>query len=218
MSARHPVTEGGQLTEKVRRNPYSVILFDEIEKAHHDVFNILLQILEDGILTDSQGRRVDFKNTVIIMTSNIGARLITDKRVSFGFSQGDGDENKDIKASVLAELKNAFRPEFINRVDDIIVFSKLTKSQIELIAEKMLENLKQRTRAIDIEISFDNSVKSALAQIGFDAVYGARPLRREIQNKIEDALSEKILDGSIKTGDKVLCSYNDEKFHFKTLE
>ncbi|MBO5211295.1 MAG: ATP-dependent Clp protease ATP-binding subunit [Clostridia bacterium] len=210
--------EGGQLTEKVRRNPYSVILFDEIEKAHHDVFNILLQILEDGILTDSQGRRVDFKNTVIIMTSNIGARLITDKRVSFGFSQGDGDENKDIKASVLAELKNAFRPEFINRVDDIIVFSKLTKSQIELIAEKMLENLKQRTRAIDIEISFDNSVKSALAQIGFDAVYGARPLRREIQNKIEDALSEKILDGSIKTGDKVLCSYNDEKFHFKTLE
>ena len=210
--------EGGQLTEKVRRNPYSVILFDEIEKAHPDVFNILLQILEDGILTDSQGRRVDFKNTVIIMTSNIGARLITDKRVSFGFSQGDADENKDIKAMVLAELKNAFRPEFINRVDDIIVFSKLTKPQIELIAEKMLENLKNRTMSIGIEILFDSSVKSALAQIGFDVVYGARPLRREIQNKIEDALSEKILDGSIKTGDKVLCRFSDEKFNFETVE
>ena len=210
--------EGGQLTEKVRRNPYSVILFDEIEKAHPDVFNILLQILEDGILTDSQGRRVDFKNTVIIMTSNIGARLITDKRVSFGFSQGEDDGNKDIKASVLAELKNAFRPEFINRVDDIIVFSKLTKPQIELIAEKMLENLTQRTKAINIDISFEPSVKSALAEIGFDAIYGARPLRREIQNKIEDALSEKILDGSIKTGDKVLCGYNGEKFIFETVK
>jgi ATP-dependent Clp protease ATP-binding subunit ClpC len=152
------------------------------------------------------------------MTSNIGARLITDKRVSFGFSQGEDDGNKDIKASVLAELKNAFRPEFINRVDDIIVFSKLTKPQIELIAEKMLENLTQRTKAINIDISFEPSVKSALAEIGFDAIYGARPLRREIQNKIEDALSEKILDGSIKTGDKVLCGYNGEKFIFETVK
>ncbi len=206
--------EGGQLTEKVRRSPYSVILFDEIEKAHPDVFNILLQILEDGILTDSQGRRVDFKNTVIIMTSNIGARLITDKRVSFGFSQSNEDDNKDIKAAVLAELKNAFRPEFLNRVDDIVVFSKLTKPQIEEIAEKMLENLSTRTKAIGIEISFEPSVKAALAEIGFDAVYGARPLRREIQNKIEDALSEKILDGSINAGDNVLCDYQNNEFVF----
>ena len=206
--------EGGQLTEKVRRSPYSVILFDEIEKAHPDVFNILLQILEDGILTDSQGRRVDFKNTVIIMTSNIGARLITDKRVSFGFSQGEDDGNKDIKSAVLGELKNTFRPEFLNRVDDIVVFSKLTKPQIEEIAEKMLNNLSVRTKAIGIEISFDDSVKSALAEIGFDAVYGARPLRREIQNKIEDALSERILDSTIKTGDSILCSYVNNEFNF----
>ena len=206
--------EGGQLTEKVRRSPYSVILFDEIEKAHPDVFNILLQILEDGILTDSQGRRVDFKNTVIIMTSNIGARLITDKRVSFGFSQGEDDGNKDIKSAVLGELKNTFRPEFLNRVDDIVVFSKLTKPQIEEIAEKMLNNLSVRTKAIGIEISFDDSVKSALAEIGFDAVYGARPLRREIQNKIEDALSERILDSTIKAGDSILCSYVNNEFNF----
>ena len=206
--------EGGQLTEKVRRNPYSVILFDEIEKAHTDVFNILLQILEDGILTDSQGRRVDFKNTVIIMTSNVGARLITDKRVSFGFSQGEDDINRDVKAMVMNELKNTFRPEFLNRVDDIVVFSKLTKPQIEEIAEKMLDNLSQRTISIGVEINFDASVKSALAEIGFDAVYGARPLRREIQNKIEDALSEKILEGSIKTGDSVLCEYTDDVFKF----
>ena len=207
--------EGGQLTEKVRRNPYSVILFDEIEKAHPDVFNILLQILEDGILTDSQGRRVDFKNTVIIMTSNIGARLITEKRVSFGFSQNDDDGNADIKTAVLNELKSTFRPEFLNRVDDIVVFTKLNKPQIEEIAEKMLDNLKTRTKAIDIEISFDDNVKSALAEKGFDAVYGARPLRREIQNKIEDALSEKILDGSIKKGDSVFCKFDGDRFVFE---
>ena len=207
--------EGGQLTEKVRRHPYSVILFDEIEKAHPDVFNILLQILEDGILTDSQGRRVDFKNTVIIMTSNVGARLITEKRVSFGFSQGGDDGNADIKTSVLNELKNTFRPEFLNRVDDIVVFTKLTKPQIEEIAEKMLDNLSQRTKALEIDITFDDSVKAELATKGFDEVYGARPLRREIQNKIEDVLSEKILDGSIKKGDRVVCEFKENEFVFK---
>ena len=206
--------EGGQLTEKVRRNPYSVILFDEIEKAHPDIFNLLLQILEDGILTDSQGRRVDFKNTVIIMTSNVGARLITDKRINFGFSQSSDADNGDVKKLVLNELKNTFRPEFLNRVDDIVVFAKLTKPQIEEIAEKLLLNLGQRTKAIGIEISFDASVKTALAEIGFDAVYGARPLRREIQNKIEDNLSEKILDGSIKAGDRVYCEYINNEFKF----
>ncbi|MBQ8740780.1 MAG: ATP-dependent Clp protease ATP-binding subunit [Clostridia bacterium] len=208
--------EGGQLTEKVRRNPYSVILFDEIEKAHPDVFNILLQILEDGILTDSQGRKVDFKNAVIIMTSNIGARLITDKKVSFGFGSSDGgDQNeKDIKSRVLEELKSAFRPEFLNRVDDIIVFSKLTQDEIKQIAGKMLENLKKRLNNLNITIDFTDEVLTALADKGFDAIYGARPLRREIQNRIEDNLSEKILDTTIKNGDSVVCDYKDNEFMF----
>ena len=205
--------EGGQLTEKVRRNPYSVVLFDEIEKAHPDVFNMLLQILEDGILTDSQGRKVDFKNTVIIMTSNVGARMITEKKVSFGFGENQ-DANKDVKELVLGELKNTFRPEFLNRVDDIIVFEKLQKSEIEEIAEKMLNNLSNRTKNLNIELEFEPSVKSELAEIGFDAVYGARPLRREIQNKIEDKLSEKLLDKTIKNGDKVLCSFKNDEFEF----
>ncbi len=206
--------EGGQLTEKVRRNPYSVILFDEIEKAHPDVFNILLQILEDGILTDSQGRRVDFKNTVIIMTSNIGARLITDKKVSFGFTTSDADNEKDVKSRVLEELKSAFRPEFLNRVDDIIVFSKLTQDEIKQIAGKMLESLKKRLTNLNITINFSDAVLTTLANKGFDPVYGARPLRREIQNRIEDALSEKILDGSIKNGNHVTCDYVNEEFVF----
>ena len=208
--------EGGQLTEKVRRSPYSVILFDEIEKAHPDVFNILLQILEDGILTDSQGRKVDFKNAVIIMTSNIGARLITDKKISFGFGSTDSsDQNeKDIKSRVLEELKSAFRPEFLNRVDDIIVFSKLNQDEIKQIAGKMLDNLKSRLTNLNITIDFTDEVLTALADKGFDPVYGARPLRREIQNRIEDALSEKILDTTIKNGDSVVCDYRENEFVF----
>ena len=209
--------EGGQLTEKVRRNPYLVVLFDEIEKAHPDVFNMLLQILEDGILTDSQGRKVDFKNTVIIMTSNVGARMITEKKISFGFGESQ-DSNKDVKELVMGELKNTFRPEFLNRVDDIIVFNKLDKTEITEIAEKMLNNLSKRTENLNITLSFDPSVKSALAEIGFDEVYGARPLRREIQNRIEDELSEKLLSKSVKNGDKVLCSYKDGKFEFAVTE
>ena len=205
--------EGGQLTEKVRRNPYSVVLFDEIEKAHPDVFNMLLQILEDGILTDSQGRRVDSKNTVIIMTSNVGARKLTEKKVSFGFGENNSVD-EDVKEAALGELKATFRPEFLNRVDDIIVFSKLDKGQIEEIADKMLENLKLRLNNLNITLNWDESVKSALADKGFDDVYGARPLRREIQSKIEDALSEKILEGEFKNGDSVNCTYKDESFVF----
>ena len=210
--------EGGQLTEKVRRKPYSVILFDEIEKAHPDVFNILLQILEDGMLTDSQGRKVDFKNTVIIMTSNIGARLITDKKTSFGFSSAeDADEalETDVKSEVLEELKNHFRPEFLNRVDDIIVFSKLGHEDIKKIAQNMLSGLKQRLSLLEIDIRFDESSIDAIADAGFDKVYGARPLRRAIQSEIEDPLSEKMLDGSIKKGDKVICSFKEKKFVFE---
>ncbi len=206
--------EGGQLTEKVRRNPYSVILFDEIEKAHPDVFNMLLQILEDGILTDSQGRRVDFKNTVIIMTSNVGARLITEKKTNLGFAGIAGDDNKDVRELIMGELKNTFRPEFLNRVDDIIVFRKLEKTDIEKIADKMLEDLSKRLEGLSIRLECDGSVSSLLAERGFDPVYGARPLRREIQNDIEDPLSEKILDGSIKNGDTVKCTVKDGKFEF----
>jgi len=203
--------EGGQLTEQVRRHPYSVVLFDEIEKAHPDVFNMLLQILDDGVLTDSQGRKVDFKNTVIIMTSNIGARLITEKKVNFGFGDfKDNEENKNIKETVLAELKNTFRPEFLNRVDDIIVFNKLTKDEIKQIAKNMLNNLSMRLEDLNITVSFDDEVVEKISEKGFDDIYGARPLRRTIQTDIEDALSEKILDGSIKNGDKVKCRLNKE--------
>ena len=207
--------EGGQLTEKIRRNPYSVVLFDEIEKAHPDVFNILLQILEDGVLTDSQGRRVDFKNTVIIMTSNVGARKLTEKKVNFGFSTGDGNQNENVKDAVLSELKNTFKPEFLNRVDDIIVFNKLSQNEIEQIAQRMLSNLNLRLKNLNITVEYDDSVKVCLAEKGFDDVYGARPLRREIQNKIEDTLSEKILDGGIKSGDKILCTVQDGNYTFK---
>ncbi len=208
--------EGGQLTEKVRRNPYSVILFDEIEKAHPDVFNILLQILDDGVLTDSQGRTVDFKNTVVIMTSNIGARMLTDRKVSFGFGDNsvEDTDTKDVKEKVLGELKEAFRPEFLNRVDDIIVFSKLTKDEIKEISGNMLNNLKGRLLNLNIDFSFTDAVLDLISEKGYDPIYGARPLRRKIQNDIEDALSEKILDGSIKNGDNVICDAENNTFTF----
>jgi len=193
-----------------------VILFDEIEKAHPDVFNVLLQILEDGILTDSQGRKVDFKNTVIIMTSNIGARLITDKKIAFGFGVASDDvDNNSVKEKVLGELKNTFKPEFLNRVDDIIVFSKLNQSEIEEIADKMLLGLSKRLEDLNITIEFTKEVKEFVAKKGFDDIYGARPLRREIQSSIEDALSEKILDKTIGNGDTVLCNVLDGKIVFE---
>ena len=191
------------------------MLFDEIEKAHPDVFNVLLQILDDGVLTDSQGRKVDFKNTVIIMTSNVGARLITEKKVTFGFAESSADnENKNIKGLVTGELKKTFRPEFLNRVDDIIVFSKLNREQIAKIAVKLLEELAKRLVALGITLKWDDSAVYALADKGFDPIYGARPLRREIQNSIEDELSEKILDSSVKKGDTVLCEFKNGKFEF----
>ncbi|MBP3706605.1 MAG: ATP-dependent Clp protease ATP-binding subunit [Clostridia bacterium] len=205
--------EGGQLTEKVRRQPYSVILFDEIEKAHTDVFNILLQILEDGILTDSQGRKVDFKNTIIIMTSNIGARLITDKKVSFGFGVQDNN-NDDIKEMVLSELKSNFRPEFLNRVDETIVFNKLSKDEIKQIAANMLSDLANRLKSLQIDIVFSEKVISQLAEKGFDPIYGARPLRRLIQSSIEDKLSERILESAVKSGDTIKCNFENGNYVF----
>jgi len=212
--------EGGQLTEKVRRKPYSVILFDEIEKAHPDVFNILLQILDDGRLTDSQGRTVDFKNTVIIMTSNIGAKLLTENHSSLGFTDENSEnkETENTKELVLGELKKAFRPEFINRIDDIIVFDRLSKDEIKEIAVKMLAGLKKRLSDMEIEIEFTDEAVSAIADKGFDEVYGARPLRRAITSDIEDPLSEKMLDGTIKANSKVKCDFADGKFTFAEVK
>ncbi len=203
--------EGGQLTEKVRRKPYSVILFDEIEKAHPDVFNALLQILDDGILTDSQGRRVDFKNCVIIMTSNVGARLINEERASFGF--GDSANNttdEKIKEAVMGELKNTFRPEFLNRVDDIIVFNRLTEKDIKDIAKNLLKALEKRMNDVEITMTFDDKIVDFVARAGYDKIYGARPLKRAIQSKIEDVLSERILDKTIEKGKSYTCSYNEK--------
>ena len=207
--------EGGQLTEKIRRKPYSVILFDEIEKAHPDVMNMLLQILDDGRLTDAQGRTVNFKNTVIIMTSNIGARLITDK-TTLGFSAGDKNEESQkeyetIKKDVMGELKKQFRPEFINRIDEIIVFHKLNNEDIKQIIDIMLNQVKKRMKAKDIELEIDDSVKELIAKKGVDTNYGARPLKRAIQNILEDKIAEEILDGNIKPNKKAVIKAEDDK-------
>ena len=208
--------EGGQLTEKIRRKPYSVVLFDEIEKAHPDVFNMLLQILDDGILTDSQGRRVDFKNCVIIMTSNVGARMITEEKTSFGFTANENSHSYEkIKEAVMGELKNTFRPEFLNRVDDIIVFNRLTKEEIKQIAKNLLATLTKRMADLEIQMIFDETVVDFVAKAGFDKVYGARPLKRTIQTKIEDVLSEKILDKSIEKGKSYVCLIDNDELKIK---
>ncbi len=215
--------EGGQLTEKVRRKPYCVILFDEIEKAHEDVFNIMLQILDDGILTDAQGRKVDFKNTIIVMTSNIGAKNITEKRSSLGFSANDDKEDgiksvEKIRELVMKELKNVFRPEFLNRIDEIIVFHQLSRENIREIASKMLETVCGRLDSLGINLDVSRDALDWLAEKGFDPVYGARPLRRAIQSAIEDAAAEKTLDGSLKNGDKALAMVSDGKIILQKAE
>ena len=213
--------EGGQLTEKVRRKPYSVVLFDEIAKAHPDVFNMLLQILDDGVLTDGQGRRVDFKNCIIIMTSNVGAKLISQKQKAFGFAAGAKEleqNEKEIKDAVMGELRNTFRPEFLNRVDDIIVFQRLTKENIKEIASRLLAVLQKRVEDMGIEVTFSDEAVSKIADAGFDDVYGARPLKRAIQSRIEDALSEEMLKGNVKKGGKYICNVKDDKFVFDKAE
>ena len=207
--------EGGQLTEKIRRKPYSVILFDEIEKAHPDVMNMLLQILDDGRLTDAQGRTVNFKNTVIIMTSNIGARLITDK-TTLGFSAKDKKdesqkEYETIKKDVMGELKKQFRPEFINRIDEIIVFHKLNDEDIKQIIDIMLNQVTKRMAEKSYKFEIDNSVKELIAKKGVDTDYGARPLKRAIQNILEDKIAEEILDGNIKPNKKAVIKAEDDE-------
>ncbi len=212
--------DGGQLTEKIRKHPYSVILFDEIEKAHPDVFNIMLQILDDGILTDAQGRRIDFKNTVIIMTSNLGAKeILGNVSAKLGFSTGSEDtgktESERIHAKVMEQVKKAFKPEFLNRIDEIIVFDRLTDENIREIAKLMLASLTKRLADNNITVSFTDEAIAEIAKKGFDPVYGARPLRRAIQNEIEDMLSEEIIDGHIKSGDNITVTFEDNKFIVK---
>jgi ATP-dependent Clp protease ATP-binding subunit ClpC len=204
--------EGGQLTEKVRRKPYCVILFDEIEKAHPDVFNILLQILEDGRLTDSQGRTVDFRNTVVIMTSNVGARMIIEpKKVGFSSESHKKMNYEDMKVDVMSELKKTFRPEFLNRIDDIIVFHPLDMEDIKKIVGLMINVLAERVKQNNVIIDVSDKAKELLAKKGFDPVYGARPLRKTIQSFIEDYLAEEMLEGRVKSGDVVLVeAVNDQ--------
>ena len=212
--------EGGQLTEKVRRKPYCVVLFDEIEKAHEDVWNILLQILEDGIVTDSQGRRVDFKNTIIVMTSNVGAKNITAAETApLGFDGKEKEASEDaeearlarIREAVMAELKRTFKPEFLNRIDETIVFRQLTEADIVKIAGKLLENTAKRMAQQGITLQADDDAVAALAKEGFDPQYGARPPRRAIQNTVEDAVAEQMLEGTLRTGDTAHIRLRDGK-------
>ena len=208
--------EGGQLSEKIRRNPYSVILFDEIEKAHPDVFNILLQVLDDGHITDAQGRKVDFKQTCIIMTSNAGAQSIVEPK-RLGFSQGEDKKKdyEDMKRGVMEEVRRIFKPEFLNRVDEILVFHMLDKQEIRQIVNILVKKLEKRCKEqLDIELVVRSSVKDYLAENGFDSKYGARPLKRAIQNKLEDRMAEEILDGKIHRGDRVIVSVSKKVIKF----
>ena len=208
--------EGGQLSEQVRKNPYSVILFDEIEKAHPDVFNVLLQVLDDGRITDSQGRTMDFKNTIIIMTSNAGAQRIVDpKKLGFSNVENAESEHKDMKNNVMEEIKRMFKPEFLNRIDDIIVFRALSKEDVKGIAALMLKELKNRlAKQMDITLTYGDTVKNFIFEKGYDKKYGARPLKRAIQNNIEDSLAEEILSGKIQASDKVSMTVVDGKVVF----
>jgi ATP-dependent Clp protease ATP-binding subunit ClpB len=198
--------EGGQLTEAVRRRPYSVILFDEIEKAHHDVFNVLLQILDDGRLTDGQGRTVDFKNTIVIMTSNIGSHRILEYRGAF-----EGVNYERMKEAVLEEMRRAFRPEFLNRVDEIIVFHALTEEHLKQIVAIQLERLRARLAERHIGLELDEAARTHLVRAGYDPNYGARPLKRAIQKEIESHLARLLLQGQVRDGQTVLVSYDAER-------
>jgi len=209
--------EAGELTEKVRHRPYSVILFDEIEKAHRDVFNILLQVMEDGILTDSQGRRVDFRNAVLIMTSNVGSEMITD-RGTLGFSDNNVDSEesyKEMKDRVIGEVRKVFRPEFLNRLDDAIVFHQLTRDQVLEIANLMINELKERLQEEHgMTLTLDDSANELLIEQGYDSKYGARPMRRAIERLMENPISELILNSSFEHGSTIVASADGEEMRF----
>lgn len=212
--------EGGQLSEQVRKNPYSVILFDEIEKAHVDIFNVLLQILDDGHVTDAQGRKVDFKNTIIIMTSNAGAsRIMEPKRLGFTGDSSDSKEHEDMKNGVMEEVKRLFKPEFLNRIDDMIVFHALTKEEVKQIASLLLHNFAKRVKEqLGIELRYGEALKNYIFEKGYDKKYGARPLKRAIQNEVEDKMAEEMLAGNIKAGQTVRISIVKAGVKFKVLE
>ncbi len=209
--------EGGQLSEQVRRHPYSVVLFDEIEKAHPDIFNVLLQVLDEGNFTDAQGRKVDFRNTVIIMTSNAGAQqIISPKKLGFGSGNDEKADYEAMKSSVMGEVNRIFRPEFLNRIDDIIVFHPLRKPEIRQIADLIIDRLAGRAKSqTGIILKVKPAVRDYIAQKGFDPKFGARPLKRAVQSEIEDALSEEILQGGVKKGKTIFCDYQDGKVTFR---
>jgi ATP-dependent Clp protease ATP-binding subunit ClpB len=204
--------EGGQLSEAVRRRPYSVVLFDEIEKAHHDVFNVLLQVLDDGRLTDGQGRTVDFKNTIVIMTSNIGSPII---QQFFSAGKMTVKEHAEMEESVRAELKTHFRPEFLNRIDDIIIFHSLDEKQLTRIVDVQLQRLEKRLAQQKLVLEVDDAAKKLLAKEGYDPQFGARPLKRAIQEHLLDPLAMKLLDGEFKPGDQIKATANGEGLEFK---
>ena len=208
--------EGGQLSEKVRRNPYSVILFDEIEKAHPDVFNILLQVLDEGHITDGHGRKVDFKNTVLIMTSNAGAQsIIAPKHLGFGTGKDEKKNYEAMKSSVMQEVRRIFKPEFLNRIDEMIVFHALTKDEIYQITGLLLGELQKRAgEQLEITLKISPAVRKHISEKGFDEKYGARPLRRAVQNQIEDVLAEEILSGRVHRGDTVHVGLKKGKIVF----
>jgi ATP-dependent Clp protease ATP-binding subunit ClpC len=212
--------EGGQLSEKVRRNPYSVVLFDEIEKAHPDVFNILLQVLDDGHITDSKGRKVSFKNTILIMTSNAGAqRIIDPKNLGFGTEETEEQNYDKMKSNVMDEVKRLFKPEFINRIDEIMVFHPLNKDNMKQIITLLSKNLSERCKnQMDIDLSVSPAVKEYLVEKHTDVKMGARPMKRAIQSEIEDPLAEEILRGAVKRGDKVTAGLKHKKIVFMVHE
>ena len=212
--------EGGQLSEKVRRNPYSVILFDEVEKAHPDVFNILLQVLDDGHITDAQGRKIDFKNTVIIMTSNAGAEnIISPKRLGFASANDEQENYKFMKDRVMEEVRRLFKPEFLNRIDDIIVFHPLNREHMKEIAGIMLKTIEARSQSqLHMTLNVTDQAKEYLIEKGYDEKYGARPLRRTIQNLLEDKLAEELLDGRLKEGASVTIDADSQGLKFSSGE
>jgi len=206
--------EAGQLTEAIRRRPFRVILFDEVEKAHPDVLKILLQILEDGRLTDGHGRTVDFKNTVVIMTSNLGTEMF--KRQAIGFSRQEGDEQQKLKSDIEKELKQAFRPEFLNRIDDTIIFRPLTEEHLKKIVDLLILEVQKRLADRNIKLDLDDEARAWLLKEGYEPAYGARPLRRAIQRYVENPLSSKILQGEIKDGETVVVSTSGDVLSFST--
>ena len=207
--------DGGQLTEKVRRKPWSVVLFDEIEKAHEDVWSILLQIMDDGHLTDSTGRRVDFSNTVIVMTSNIGAKAITENRPPLGFGDGSGQDEEAMTKKVMEELRSTFKPEFLNRVDETIVFHRLSEEHMFAITQTMLHQVQERFRSLGIQLAVPEETARWLAHRGYDDKFGARPLRRTVEHWIEDAAAELLLEGAIGPGDTVNAAVSGDSLELR---